>query len=74
MQSKYQPAIDFIQREFDGGKRLVEIKTNNPLKFRKNLYAIVHRRGLDWRFATLEHSVFVSIPVTFSQGCHTRFR
>jgi hypothetical protein len=51
--------IAFIQGEFDSGKKLVEIESENPTNLRKRLYKLTRVRGLDWGFATLSHSVFV---------------
>jgi len=51
--------IVFIQSEFDSGKKLVEIDSENPFKLRKCLYNLTRTQGLDWGFATLKHSVFV---------------
>jgi hypothetical protein len=51
--------INYIKNEFATGKTFVEIASNKPRAFHRSLYKASHRRGLNWRFATLENSVFV---------------
>lgn len=48
-----------IQKQFDTGEWVVEIKTESPFKLRKKLYTIAYRRGYPWSFSTIAGSVFI---------------
>jgi hypothetical protein len=48
-----------IQKQFDSGKWIVEIRTKVPRKLRKRLYTLAHRRNYPWFFSTIEGSVFI---------------
>lgn len=54
-----QNKIDEIKKRFEAGERIIEIMCDDPLSFRRNLYKATRRRGLLWRFAVTEKSIFV---------------
>lgn len=56
---KNQLMIDEIKKEFDSGKHIVEIKTDDALKLRKRLYKLARERNLMWNFSTTKGSVFI---------------
>lgn len=51
--------ISFIEKEFNDGKKFIELPSSNPGKLRKRIYKACRSRGLLWGFATCENSVFV---------------
>lgn len=51
--------IEQIRQEFATGEKIVEILCSDPVRFRHTFYDAVRRRGLLWRFAILEKSLFV---------------
>ena len=56
--SKNELLIAFIQQQFNAGKWLVEIKSDDPMRLRKSLYELMRRRDLNWTFSIRDKSVF----------------
>ena len=51
--------ISIIEKEFNDGKRFIELSSSDPMKLRKRIYEACRRRGLLWTFATSDKSIFV---------------